>query len=725
VSRKTRRPRRASAPVPSSADPVSRTRLPLLGGVVLLVAAAAVLVVWFRGRPAERFPAFVKTPDQNVLLITIDTLRADALGSYGGAAATPNLDRLARNGVRFTFAHAQSVVTLVSHANILTGQYPFQHGVRDNAGFRLAPGSATLATILHARGVPAAAFVGAFPLNRQFGLNQGFDVYDDVGARDSLAADFSLPERRAGDVVTLADAWISRQQKPWLAWVHVFDPHAPYAPPAPFDAQYAGNPYAGEVAYVDSALGPLLDLARRQTRPTAIVVTGDHGEALGDHGERTHGLFAYESTLHIPLLLAQAGGGIAATGRGVASDVAVRHVDILPTVMDLLAAAPPANLPGRTLLTAANGEREPRPSYFEAMTAMLKRGWAPLSGIVAGGDKYVDLPDNELYDLRADPREQNNLVAGERDRARAMAAALQELHPSLPGAQAREARDVRETLESLGYVSGSAPRKAQYTSSDDPKNLVDIDGLMMDGIELHREGRTDQAIAAYRQVIARRPDMSLAYRRLAYLLWEQGKIADAIATLRAALAATGPDADIDVRLGTYLAETGNVPEAIALLERAVAADPGNTDGLNGLGIAYARAGRFGDAMKTFDRLLAASPRDAFALENIGTVQLQRGDLPAARDAFTRALASDPRSSRAHAGLGVIALQTGDRDRALTEWKQAVQTDPRNFDALFNLASELLRAGRVEEARPFVEQFVNTAPRAMYGPDIDRLRAALR
>jgi tetratricopeptide (TPR) repeat protein len=394
-------------------------------------------------------------------------------------------------------------------------------------------------------------------------------------------------------------------------------------------------------------------------------------------------------------------------------------------VKDLLGAPPPANLPGRTLLTAANGEREPRPSYFEAMTAMLKRGWAPLSGIVAGGDKYVDLPDNELYDLRADPREQSNLVTAQRDRARAMAAELQGLHPALPGAEARESHEVRETLESLGYVSGSAPRKAQYTSADDPKNLVDIDGLMMDGIELHREGRTDQAIAAYRQVIARRPDMSLAYRRLAYLLWEQGKIADAIATLRAALGATGPDADIDVRLGTYLAETGNVPEAIAMLERAVAADPGNTDGLNGLGIAYARAGRFGDAMKTFDRLLAASPRDAFALENIGTVQLQRGDLPAARDAFTRALSSDPRSSRAHAGLGVIALQTGDRERAFMEWKQAVETDPRNFDALFNLASELLRAGRVEEARPFVQQFVNTAPRAMYGPDIDRLKAALR
>jgi len=634
------------------------------------VLAAVAVIIWVSRARTAGFPAFVKSSEQNVLLITIDTLRADALGSYGGPAATPHLDRLASEGVRFTFAHAQSVVTLVSHTNILTGEYPYRHGVRDNAGFRLAQGSTTIATILHARGMPTGAFVGAFPVNRQFGLAQGFDVYDDVSARDSLAADFALPERRAGDVVKAAIAWIARQQKPWFAWVHVFDPHAPYAPPPPFDVQYAGNLYAGEVAYVDSALGPLLDLARGQPRPTAIVVTGDHGEALGDHGERTHGLFAYESTLHIPLLLAQVGGPIVERRAGATSDVAVRHVDILPTVMDLLGVAPPAHLPGRTLLTARNGEREPRPSYFEAMTAMLKRGWAPLTGVVAGGDKYIDLPEDELYDLRADPHEQKNLVSSERDRARVMAAELQALHPALPGQQVRESVQASEALESLGYVSGSAPRKARYTVGDDPKNLIEIDRLMMDGIELHREGQTDQAIAAYRQVIAKRPDMGLAYRRLAYLLWEQGRIADAIATLRHALDVNGPDADIDARLGTYLAETGSVAEAIPLLERAVRADPQNTDALNGLGIAYARAGREADALKTFDRILAESPRDAYALENIGTVRLQHGDIPGARDAFTRALASDPRSSRAHAGLGVLALKSGDRDRAFAEASRA-------------------------------------------------------
>jgi tetratricopeptide (TPR) repeat protein len=725
VSRNSSRRKRPSA----SAQPPARPdrRIPIggivSGAAVVILALAAIL--WFRWRQNTTFPAFVKTADQNVLLLTIDTLRADAMSSYGGAARTPNLDRLAAVGVRFTFAHSQAVVTLVSHTSILTGEYPFQHGVRDNAGFRLAKGTPTLATILHARGMATGAFVGAFPLNRQFGLAEGFDVYDDVAARDSLSADFALPERRAADVVKVADAWIESQHKPWFAWVHVFDPHAPYAPPPPFDSQYAGNLYAGEIAYVDSAIRPLLDLARSQSRPTTIIVTGDHGESLGEHGERTHGLFAYEATLHIPLIVAQVGASIREKPSRVTSAVPVRHVDILPTIVDLLQAQAPPGLPGRTLLTASDGESAPRPSYFEAMTAMLKRGWAPLMGVLDGRGKYINLPIDELYDLGRDPHEAHNLASTDAGRVRALTALLDGMHPQLPGQETRESPEVRATLESLGYISTGAPRKAHYTEEDDPKKLIDVDRLMMDGIELHRQGRTDQAIDAYRQVIARRPDMGLAYRRLAYLQWEQGHVNDAIATLRSATGAIGQNVDIDVRLGTYLAETGDLGEAIPLLERAVAADPRNTDGLNGLGIAYGRAGRAEDAIRTFQRILEQSPRDAYALENIGTTYLQLGKLEPARNAFTQVLANDPKSSRAHAGLGVIAWQQGDRERAFTEWKDAVATDPHNFDALYNLASELLRAGRLEEARPYVQQFVATAPPALYGPDIETLRRAVQ
>ncbi len=700
---------------------LARRRLAV--AIVSLVALIAGVMVWrLQLRPVH--DAFVRTPDQNVLIVTIDTLRGDTLSSYGGSARTPNLDALAAAGIRFTFAHAHAVVTLPSHASILTGRYPFEHGVRDNAGFRLAPAATTLAEAARAKGFATAAFVGAFPLDRQFGLAQGFDVYDDLGGREIAPADFAFAERPAGDVVAAARTWIEGQQKAWLAWVHVFDPHAPYAPPAPFDREYPGNPYAGEVAYVDQALGPLLDLAGRGTRPTTVVVTADHGEGLGDHGEATHGVFAYESTLRVPLILAQIGGAGRRPATPVISDVPVRHVDIVPTIADLTGMTVGTDLPGRTLLTANEQERELRPSYFEAMTAMLKRGWAPLQGAIVAREKYIRLPIDELYDLAADPGEKTNVALTSATRRRDIAERLSAFRATLPGEQATENPAVRARLQALGYLSGSATRKARYDEADDPKRLIDVDRLMMDGIELHRAGRAAEAQEAYRRVIARRPDMGLAYQRLAFMQWESGATGEAIATLRRALDTSGPDLDIEVRLGTYLAETGASAEALAILERAVATRPDDTAGLNALGIAYARAGRNAEAIRTFERILAIDARDAFALENLGAAHLQRGDLRAAGDAFGRAATNDPRSSRARAGLGVVALKAGRRDEAIAHWQQAVALDRTNFDALFNLGTELVNAGREAEARAYLEQFVRTAPRAFYARDIERVRQFL-
>ena len=687
---------------------------------VAALAGGAALFLWRDQRPG--IPFLRASAEQNVLLVTIDTLRADALGSYGGRAATPNLDRLAETGLRFTFAHAHAVMTLPSHSSILTGHYPFEHGVRDNAGYRLDDNAETLAELARGDGLATGAFVGAFPLDRQFGLAQGFDVYHDVGGRMVAQGDFAFTERRAEEVVNDARAWIDTQQAKWFAWVHVFDPHAAYAPPPPFDAQYQGDPYAGEVAYVDHALGALLETARRSARPTLVIVTADHGEGLGEHGEATHGTFAYESTLRVPLIVAQIGPG-AASGPGRTVDTPVQHIDIVPTVVDALDLRGPDGLPGRTLLAADDGP--PRLAYFEALTPMLKRGWAPLSGVINGTNKYLDLPIREVYDLAADPREERNLATSDAARAGALVADLRSLGAILPGEQRAENAAVRANLESLGYVSGSAARKARYTEEDDPKRLIDVDRLMMDGIELYRQGRLPEAMEAYRAVLKRRPGMGLAYRRLAFLQWEAGRRAEAIATLRTARKTIGADIDVEVRLGTYLAEAGSPAEAIALLERVTAADSTNTEALNALGIAYGRAGDGAKALTVFTRVLSHDPRDAFAHENTGIVHLQRNDLEAARQAFTRAIDNDPRSSRAHAGLGVVARQSGQIDAAIASWRKAVALDATNFDALYNLCIVLLAADRTGEARPHVEQFVRTAPPGVYGREIAEFRKWLQ
>ncbi|HYT74398.1 MAG TPA: sulfatase, partial [Vicinamibacterales bacterium] len=355
--------------------PAPRPRGGWIGLFAILVVAAAALLYW-RGSAGT----FVLEPsaDQNVLLITIDTLRADALSAYGGPAETPNIDALAAHGARFTFAHAHTVITLPSHTTVLSGRLPYEHGVRDNSGFRVKPGTATLATRLKPLGFATGAFVGGFPLTKRFGLTPGFDVYDDQMPEMRGAIEASMPERRADLVVARALDWIGKQNGKFFTWVHVYDPHSPYRPPDEYAAKYASQPYYAEVAFVDHALGPLLDRLATLPRPTTVLITADHGESLGEHGEATHGMFAYESTLHVPLIISRVVPHGAAA-RGVVIDTPVRHIDLAPTVLDLVGAASDTSLPGSSLReTIRTGRGDDRPAYFEAVSYYLIRGWAPL-----------------------------------------------------------------------------------------------------------------------------------------------------------------------------------------------------------------------------------------------------------------------------------------------------------------------------------------------------------
>jgi arylsulfatase A-like enzyme/tetratricopeptide (TPR) repeat protein len=678
--------------------------------VALVVVAMLAVGAWW----ALRSPAFTVavTPDRNVLLVTIDTLRADALGSYGGRAVTPNLDRLAAHGARFEFAHSHAVVTLVSHATMLTGRYPYEHGIRDNTGYRLSPTQPTAATRLKAQGFATGAFIGGFPLDHRFGLGVGFDLYDDHLGQTASATDVSELKRPADLVVKSALTWIGQQSGKWFAWVHVYDPHTPYQPPAEWRARFPSEPYLGEVSWTDFALGTLFDRLADQPRATLVVVTGDHGESLGEHGELTHSLFAYESTLHIPLIIAEVPGNRPRqAARGVVVNTPVRHVDLLPTLLQAVGAPADPTLPGTSLrdLIAA-GRGADRPSYFEAMTATVTRGWAPLRGVLVGREKFIDLPITEMYNLAADPHEAQNIVAVDTDQAHIMVNTLKSFDIQPPGRPRAETPDTLERLRSLGYIGGAvAAVRDKYTDADDPKRLIELEQMMQRARDAYSQGRTGDAVTLYTSVIAKRPDTEDAYRQLALVYWRTGRPKDAIATLEAALRNGITQSEVRIRLGQDLAEAGQADKAIALLESFAGDDP---DALVALGNAYVLAGRRDDAVRTFRHLIAIDPTSGLAYENIGTAQLDARDYAGAEVSLRRALELDPNLPGAHTALGVVLATTGHKAEAIDAWKRAVDLDSTEFNALFNLTVNLAAAGRRDEALTYGERFIATAPPAL-------------
>jgi arylsulfatase A-like enzyme/Flp pilus assembly protein TadD len=675
----------------------------------LLVVSAAIVSagIWW----ARRTPTFTlgANPDRNVLLVTIDTLRADVVGAYGGRALTPNLDRLAAQGARFEFAHAHAVVTLPSHASILTGRYPYEHGIRDNTGYRLPPAEKTAAALLKSQGFATGAFIGGFPLDRRFGLNAGFDVYDD---RLNVGSDAAERERRADVVVKSAVEWIDEQKGKWFTWVHVYDPHVLYEPPAEWAARFPSEPYLGEVSWTDSALGALFDRVASDARPTVVVVTSDHGEGLGEHGESTHSIFAYESTLRVPLIITLLGGR-AVTVNGVRIDRPVRHVDLLPTLLDAVAAPAAEGVSGTSLAGLLDGRADAgadRPSYFEAMTAAVSRGWAPLRGVVAECEKYIDLPIVELYDLAADPKEGSNVAAQRPERVRALLNLLKTFNVAPPARAQAESAETIERLRSLGYVGGgSAAVREKYTEDDDPKQLIALEQMLERAAAAFRQGRADEAIDVYTAVIGKRKDTEDAYRKLALVYWRTGRPRLAIDTLETALRNGVTQSEVRNRLAQYLAEAGEPQRAIALLEHDAGDDP---DALIALGNAYLLTGRPRDAVATFRRLLTVDPANGLAYENIGTAQLQAKDFGGAEQALRHAVKLNPNLPGAWTTLGVVLASTERKPEAIEAWKRALQIDAGELNALFNLTVNLVEAGHLGEARAYGERFIAAAPPAL-------------
>lgn len=531
----------------------------------------------------------------SVLLITIDTLRADAVGSYGGATArTPTLDQLARNGVRVDRAWATAPITLPSHASILSGRYPPSHGSRHN-GLAMDGTVPTLATALKARGFATAAFVSAFPLDRRFGLARGFDVYDDEMPRP--AGEVTRNERPGGETVDRASAWLdTHRAAPFFLWVHLFDPHAPYG--RPDDGRSAHERYAEEVATTDQQVNRLLQGLGREAINTLVIVTADHGEAFGEHGEIGHSVFVYDTTLRVPLVL---------SGPGVPPATVVTEgvslVDIAPTIMALTGGAFEAD--GRSLVPAFSpGTHSPRAIYAESFAPQLDFGWAGLRSVRDGRWKYIAAPRPELFDLSLDPGERTDVAAADVATVARLDAVVGTWSGAELDAAAAPSGEAAARLRALGYLQGASNQRRNGRRVD-PKDRIEIAARLAEVTSGELQGA--ERIRALTIIVRDDPGNPYAHLRLGYAHLEQGRCTDAEPHFRAALQSGIPSADAGLGLADCRGRAGDLAAARQALLAARRAEPGNPVVAANLGLLALEENRVADAITELHEALGRDP----------------------------------------------------------------------------------------------------------------------
>ena len=607
-----------------------------VGLLALLVAASC--------RPSSKSSAPSLPRRLNVVLVTIDTLRADRLGCYGDSKIdTPNLDRLAQKGALFENAVCQAPLTAPSHASMMTGLNPTSHKVRDTGGFVLAPSYTTLATTLEQQGWDTAAFIGASVLKRRFGLNQGFAVYDDEMPKSHAGKPVEEAERRAGEVVDRAVKWLGTQSgKPFFLWVHVYDPHLPYDPPAPFREKYAGREYDGEIAYTDQQLGRLFEAVagKSPAENTLIAVLSDHGESFSEHGEYAHGIFLYDSTLRIAFLLA--GPGVP---QGLRVKQQARTVDLLPTILELLGGKLPQGVEGASLAPAFTGKETPATdSYAETLFPKLNMGWTELRGMRTNRWKYIRAPKPELYDLAQDPAETNNVFSSHPAEAQELEAKLKAAIGSGRDSEKVESTPMDERtlkqLRSLGYLGGSSRSVQTLTGKGiDPKDRTEVQRLLHLGI--YSSLPVTQRIAMLRQAITQDPTNPTLYNSLGNLYGEAGRSGETMKLYKEAVNNGIRSAWLYSRLGHLYLRQGNKNEAIVFFEMAAQLNPSDFDSLQNLAVAYRETGRITDAVQICHLILKSGEDYAPAYNELGMASFQKGDAAAARGYFEKAARLDP------------------------------------------------------------------------------------
>jgi arylsulfatase A-like enzyme/Tfp pilus assembly protein PilF len=675
-------------------------------GIVVALGACAVGAWVALSRPRWASGVLPARAPRNVLVITLDTLRADHLGSYGYAAAqTPRLDALARSGLRFAQATTVVPLTLPAHSSLFTGAFPAWHGVRDNGGFYLGDDQVTLAEVLRDRGFRTGGFVSAFVLDRRWGIAQGFERFFDEFDLDAFgdAPGMDTIQRPGAQTVDQALAWLAAdREQPFFAWVHLYDPHAPYQAPEPlrsrFPATMAGA-YDAEIAATDAQVGRLLDALAAEGRldDTLVVALADHGEMLGEHEEQAHGFFVYDAAVHIPLIVA--GPGVPA--RAVAEQV--RIVDVMPTVLDLLGVPAPQGVQGVSLRPLARGERLGLVARSESWYPRYHYGWSELSSIQDGRFKYIRAPRAELYDLSADPREANDLSRQDPQRLAALdRALLAEIArttstTAAKGPQVVDA-ETEERLAALGYVGGGvSARHLEERPRGDPKDKIGLYNLLKLAGTASSEGRYDEAIACVKEALGADPSIVEGHMLLGNFLKKSKRPAEAIDAYRQALALDPDHQGALFSLAIAYKDQDRLEEARLGFERARALDPRNGKVLWQLADIALRQHQPDRAEAVIqDALTRQVDAHRFLLKRAeGLIEKARYD--EAEQALTKALEKKPNLPTARYNLGLVYEGKHQPERAIAAYEGELAQNAKAYRAAFNLAKLLQAAGRTDEA----------------------------
>src|SRR5712692_2762577 len=638
--------------------------------LVLLLTAS--LLPW----ASTAFAVPVGAP--NVVVITIDTLRADHLGCYGyKQIRTPNIDALAADATRFERAYTAVPVTLPSHTVMFTGTYPMLSGMHDFAANKLNPTQPTLASVLKEHGYATAAVIGSAVLDSRFGLNRGFDFYYDHFDFNRLQESNLEEMERSGNLV--ADVtldWLSKNySKKFFVWMHLYDPHYPYRPPAPYAAEYKDRPYDGEIAFADAQVGRLIRFLKSKGlyANTLIVLSGDHGEGLGEHGEKTHGFFIYNATLHVPLIIhLPSGHAPGAASRRVVPDL-VSLADLMPTVLQTLKVNVPSQVQGHNLLLLMKKVEpvEARSLYAETFLPRLHFNWSELRGAETANYHFIDAPKPELYDLVKDPGETQNLYPEKKAVAEEMRARLAAMIRQYSAGQELAEKTgldpaLMERLKSLGYAgfSGGGSPTITNRALPDPKDRIQVYELFSDAMADSQHGRYPESTEKLNAVLKTEPYSVPAH----YLL------------------------------GLNYYRMREFPKAVEELQRVLELSPDYALAVFNLGLAYGNSGDWDHAIQYLKRALELDGTNFSAAYNLGAAYLKKQMVAESLGAFRQSVAIYRDFAPGHRALGEVLLYQGQLPEALEELRLAVKLAPDEPQMHLSLAEALEAAGQEQEAQ---------------------------